>query len=222
MRRPLLAVTTAHPCLYEHHDPATGRCPHPHLARLVQPRHYSSIERTARAGIPWAADNDAYSGWSAASAARFEAMLERLAGLPACLFVTAPDFPGDHERTAMFYEEGASLIYRHRLPAAFVVQDGIESPREVPWGACDAVFIGGQLDEFRFSELVRAILRIAKRSGKWTHFGRVNSRRRLDYLAATGAVDSFDGSSYARYRDARLNQALAWCAEAAARPHLFH
>jgi hypothetical protein len=61
---------------------------HRNLGRLVQPRHYSSIEQTAHAGIPWAADNDCFQGLDAS---RYFDMLDRLAPLPGCLFATVPD-----------------------------------------------------------------------------------------------------------------------------------
>jgi hypothetical protein len=41
----------------------------------------------------------------------------------------------------------------------------------------------------------------------------VNTRRRYDLIVATGAVDSWDGSKWARFRKTYLDQGLAWCRE---------
>lgn len=68
----MLLATQAEPQMLKH--------AHPNLGRLVQPRHFSSIEQTARRGICWAADNDAFGGWDEARAAAFERMLDRLGG----------------------------------------------------------------------------------------------------------------------------------------------
>jgi hypothetical protein len=50
----LLLVTSAHPTLQPHRTPSLGR--------LVQPRHFSSLEETIRSGMAWAADNDCFQG----------------------------------------------------------------------------------------------------------------------------------------------------------------
>ena len=82
-----LLVTTSHPSLTQHLDPERGGR-HRNLGRLVQPRHHSSIEQPAHERIPWAADNDCFQGLDAS---RYVDMLDRLAPLPGCLFVTVPD-----------------------------------------------------------------------------------------------------------------------------------
>jgi hypothetical protein len=50
----LLLVTSAHPTLQPHRTPSLGR--------LVQPRHFSSLQPTILSGMPWAADNDCFQG----------------------------------------------------------------------------------------------------------------------------------------------------------------
>lgn len=197
-----LLVTTAHPCLLEH--------PSPSLGRLVQPRHYSSIEATAAAGIPWAADNDAFNGWGDIPAQRFLTMLERLAGLPGCRFVVAPDVVGDAGLTDLLFEEFAPVILSHGLPVAYVLQEnGCEyEPRGVPWGSIAALFIGCALDEYKLGPEVAAIVREAKARDKWVHMGRVNSVRRMRYAEAIGC-DSVDGSMWARWRKTYLDAGLA-------------
>lgn len=195
----ILFTTAGHPQLVEY--------AHPNLGRLVQPRHYPRVADTANAGIPWAADNDAFNGeWSDTA---FEAMLEACAYLPGCKFVVARDVVGDSYLTGMFYEEYASLIMRYGLPVAYVAQDGV-TVGDVPWGALDALFIGGT-DDFKGSPLVAELVAEAKRRGKWVHMGRVNSKRRVIYAGSIGC-DSFDGSSFSKWRRTWLRDGLAWAA----------
>lgn len=197
--QPLLLVTTAHPSLMEHE--------HPNLGRLIQPRHFSSIERTAEAGIPWAADNDCFQGLDAPA---FERMLDRIEGLPGCLFVTVPDVVGDAEATMEHFEEWAPELERRGLPLGLVAQDGLEN-MEVPWDRLTALFIGGST-EWKLSDAAAELAREAKSRGLWVHWGRVNSRRRFDHIVATGTASSFDGSKFARFRKTYLDQGLSWCA----------
>lgn len=121
---------------------------HPHLGRLVQPRHFPKVAETAGRGVPWAADNDAFLGFDAE---RFERMLHALVGLPGCLFVTCPDIVGEGGLTDIHFEEWAPRIMRHGLPLAYVVQEeGLEYEwGGVPWGAIAALFVGGACDEER-------------------------------------------------------------------------
>ncbi len=78
--RVLLLITKAVPTLL--------RVRSANLGRLVTPRHYSNVAGMVAAGMPWAGDNDAYSGFDEAA---FRTMLDALAGQPGCRFVTAPD-----------------------------------------------------------------------------------------------------------------------------------
>jgi hypothetical protein len=193
----LLLITHGHPTIVRFDDP--------HLGRLVQPRHYSSIEETARSGTPWAADNDAYNGGFDEDA--YRQMLERLHGLPGCVFVAAPDVVGDAEVTYRLWEEWGWALARYELPPAYVLQDGLED-WPVPWGqGVRAVFIGGTT-EFKLGEVAREVAAEAKRRGLWVHMGRVNSLRRIRYANAIGC-DSVDGSKYARWTDTRLPLGLA-------------
>lgn len=231
-----LLVTSAHPSLSQH--TLDGEL-HPNLGRLVQPRHYSSIEATAAAGIAWAADNDGFNGVDNLA---YIAMLDRLKGLPGCRFVTVPDVVrcsechaevadcgceskarpvyGDARRTAEEFEKWAPALERRGLPVALVLQDGIEEPAlqrwlERTWCRLDALFIGGST-EFKLGSVARRIAQEAKRRGKWVHWGRVNTRGRVEYVAQTGAADSFDGSSFARWRKTLLDEGLGWAREAGA------
>lgn len=197
----LLLVTTGHPDM--------ERYRHPHLGRLVQPRHYSSIERTAAGGIPWAADNDCYQGLDAKA---FGKMLDRIANLPGCLFVTCPDVVANHlETTRLWLEWRQRIADTTNLPVAFVLQDGC---REVPDDA-DAVFIGGST-EFKMGPDAERLVATARASNRHVHMGRVNTDRRIRYAAAIGC-DSIDGSKWARWKALTLRAGLA---SVSAPPHL--
>jgi hypothetical protein len=56
--------------------------------------HYPRAAATARSGVPWAADNDAFNGSDERAERRFLKMIDQLSGLPGCLFVTCPDVVG--------------------------------------------------------------------------------------------------------------------------------
>lgn len=192
----LLFVTTSHPDVAE-------RYAHPNLGRLVQPRHFSSIVKTARAGIPWAADNDAYNGGFDPDA--FYAMLDTLAGLTGCRFVAAPDVVGDAAATLRLFDTWDIAITSRGLPVALVAQNGL-APAGVPWDRIDALFIGGD-DEFKLTGPAEPLIAEAKRRRKWVHMGRVNSERRISYAAALGC-DSIDGTQYARWKRRRIPEGL--------------
>lgn len=202
----LLLVTTAHPTLAQH--------AHRNLGRLVQPRHLSSIEATAASGIPWAADNDCFQGLDARA---YDAMLDRLQPLASsCLWVTVPDVVGDALETARAFERWAPGLERRGLPVALVAQDGLEDLDEWlarTWHRLDALFIGGTT-EWKMGPAAAQLAREAKARGRWVHWGRVNTKRRYDYIVSTGAADSFDGSKFARFRRTYLDAGLAWTTQA--------
>lgn len=193
-----LLVTSAHPTLL--------RYPQQHLGRLIQPRHYSSIEETATSGMPWAADNDAFGNFNPES---FDKMLDRIKGLPGCLFVACPDVVGDANATAHMFAKWHGAIARRGLPVALVAQDGL-TPERVPWHLIDALFIGGTTN-WKMGDDARQLIDAARLRGKHTHMGRVNSVRRLMYARSIGC-DTADGSKFARWRDTYLPNILRWLA----------
>jgi hypothetical protein len=212
---PIILVTTAHPSLHQHPGP-DGELVHPRLGRLLQPRHTSSVELTAAAGIPWACDNDAFNGWHADAERRYVNMLDRVEGLPGCLFVTVPDVVADSAATRAMFDAWAPELERRELPLAIVAQDGMtvdELHELAPRLA--ALFIGGST-EWKLGDEAAELAREAKSLGLFVHWGRVNTRRRFDHIVATGAADSFDGSKWARFRKTYLDGGLAWLDEAAA------
>jgi hypothetical protein len=189
----LLLATTGHPDVAQ-------RFAHPNLGRLLQPRHTSSAEATARAGLAWAADNDCFQGLHAG---RFLKMLAIIEDLPGCRFVTCPDVVGDHPQTLKLWREWSDVIREVGQIPAFVLQDGAsweEIPADVP------LFVGGST-EFKLGEACAQIVRRAKREDRWVHMGRVNSAKRMTYAAQIGC-DSVDGTGWVRFKDAHLQRGI--------------
>lgn len=206
-----LLTTTAHPTMYQHGDPDTGADVHANLGRLITPRHTSSIELTAEAGITWAADNDCFQGLDEK---RYVAMLDRITGLAGCKFVTVPDVVGDAYETRVMFDVWAPELEARGLPVGYVLQDG-SGEVGVPWDRIDALFIGGST-EYKLGPEAAEFAREAKRLGKWVHWGRVNTLKRIRYIAELGAVDSIDGSKWARWRKTYLDTGLRWVRESEA------
>lgn len=188
----MLLTTAGHPQIVEY--------AHPNLGRLVQPRHYSAIEQTAEAGIPWAADNDCFQGLNADA---YRKMVARIAFLPGCLFLVAPDVVGRADLTDHLWRQWRPELAESGLPLAYVAQDGVETP---PWAEMDALFIGGTT-LFKLSPQVERLVKGAKDRGKWVHMGRVNTDRRILFAGAIGC-DSFDGSKFSKWRRTWLRDGL--------------
>lgn len=191
--------------LVTHGHPTFERLAHPNLGRLIQPRHTARIEDTAAAGIPWAADNDCFQGLDVDA---FYTMLDRITGLPGCLFVACPDVVGDHEATMELFHKWAPGLARRGLPIAFVLQNGATIDG-VPWRDLAAVFVGGD-DEFKMSVRAASLVAEAKRRGLWVHMGRVNTWKRTKYAASIGC-DSVDGTRNSMFVDTWLERSLSEC-----------
>lgn len=175
---------------------------HPNLGVLSSPRrYYTNVD-----GWQWAADNDAFLAWDES---RYLTMLDGIAGIPGCLFVTVPDVVGDWKDTIDLYELWADELVDRGLPVGYVLQDG-QPDRWMPWGGIDAVFVGGT-DAFKMGEEARELVYEAQRRGIWTHMGRVNGLRRVRYARAIGC-DSIDGSSLSSHRDEKLDAFVALAA----------
>lgn len=211
----LLLTTAALPQLEQERKAAPELAPY--LGRLVQPRHWPRCGETATAGIPWAADNDAFGGFDAENERLFAMMLDGLAGLAGCLFVVAPDVVGDWHATERLWGRWAPEIKARGLPAACVAQEGLTAGGIPP--DADALFIGGREDAYKLGADVRDLVREARAGGLHVHMGRVNSRRRIHYAASIGCL-SFDGTSFSRWRTRWLREGLGWAREAAATPAL--
>jgi hypothetical protein len=207
-----------------------------HLGRLARPRHISRLRDTLDAGLKVGVDCEAFVGFDQAKflaqLIRIEQALygrvlrhsERIAplgweipgGLPMLpllpawhrnlLFVVVPDVPFDAEGTARLWAQWTPWM--SHLPLALCVQDGAEKIG-IPWGWPNlrCLFMAGS-DDYKESIEMAAICREGKRRGLHIHAGRVNSRRRIDYLLGLDFVDSIDGTGFDQWRDAHLGWGL--------------
>lgn len=150
-----------------------------------------------RAGLPWAADNCAFS--DRFDADRFLAWLPTMTEYhPTCLFVVVPDVVGDSAATLERWHE-----WRPKLlswPLAFACQDG-QLPDEIP-ADCDVVFIGGTTT-WKLSESALCCIRWGQANGKGIHIGRVNWGKRYrhfrimrgsEFFTTDGTRTRFDGT----------------------------
>jgi hypothetical protein len=175
--------------------------PSPLVGRLISPR----CGNVVLSGQLWAGDNDAFGAWDEE---KFIKMLNRLDGVPNCLFVASPDVVGDARATVdRFWDWRAEIIGRG-FPVALVAQDGAED-LDLPWDAFDALFIGGRKaeTEWKLSAAAADLVTEANRRGKWTHMGRVNSRIRLR-IARDFGCNSIDGSGWSKFPDHYLRRDL--------------
>lgn len=173
-----------------------------YVGRLVSPRSGNLI----RSGERWAADNDAFLAWDEG---RFLRMLDRLDGVPGCLFVAAPDVVADARATLERFAVWQPELTRRGFPVALVGQDGMED-ESVPWADLDAFFVGGST-EWKLSAAATDLASEAKRRGKWVHVGRVNTRRRLRIAYDMGA-DSVDGTGWSMFPDKYLRRDIPFVA----------
>lgn len=184
------------------------------VGELVVPRQWSlsALERLEPGR--WAIDNGAFSGFDEGA---FVRTLERFAGRPGCLFVTAPDVVGDAAATLARWPFWAQLIRGLGHAPAFAAQDGLTDDR-VPWPELGALFIGGTT-AFKESAAATALCGIARAKGIWVHWGRVNGRRRYA-LAQKAGAQSIDGSGFSRYPDTNIPKADQWKTDSEQQPEL--
>lgn len=179
----------------------------PHLGVLLTPTAGNRVDFALDQGLPWAADNAAFSGFNEK---KFKKMLNRIAGKPGCLWVAAPDVVADAAATLDLFERWEPIIRQHNLPVALVLQDGQEH-LPLPWDRCDAVFVGGST-EFKLGSHARRLVAEAKAGGLLAHCGRVNSKARIHYASGIGC-DSCDGSGFSRWPDLKIAKGLTWIKE---------
>jgi hypothetical protein len=166
----------------------------------------------------WAADNGCFSN-PELDPEDFLKWLKKLSsGLTKCLFAVAPDVVADPIETWIRSKPILPKIRNLGYKAALVAQDGMED-RPVSWESFDTLFIGGST-EWKLSEGAFYLLNEARRRGKWTHMGRVNSRRRLR-IAVTAGCDSVDGTLLCFAPDRRFRQLSGWMTELQRQPFLF-
>lgn len=188
---------------------------HPQLGHLISPRSRNDPDWFLSAGLPWAADNGAFSGFDPPA---FLRMLDAIQGKPGCLFVVCPDVVGNAAATLSLFGQWRQTLADRQLPVAYVAQDGQEQ-LPVPWDEMDALFIGGST-EFKLGRHAESLTKEARSRGKWAHMGRVNTRRRMR-LAHAWSCNSVDGTSFSWFPDARLPKALIHLSNLDAQEWLF-
>jgi hypothetical protein len=166
------------------------------VGELRQPRAFS----TRQHDLPWACDNDGFQG---VNIPRFLKMLATVANQDGCLFVLSPDVVGDWEQTESLWATYAPVIRACGLPVGYALQNGVPFSTAAV-SLSDALFIGGD-DEFKYSEHVKSMVRVAKLAGQWVHMGRVNSISRIRYAGSIGC-DSIDGTKWSRFTDTYAHQ----------------
>lgn len=107
-------------------------------------------------------------------------------------WVVIPDVVGDALKTLEMF-----LYYNNKVKelgwrTAFVAQDGIEM-LPIPWGEFDTMFVGGST-VFKYSAVVREIIKECNKRRVWCHIGRINSKKKFLYFKELGA-DSADGTT---------------------------
>lgn len=160
----------------------------------------------------WAADTGCFTRPEAHTDEGYLAWLAmRLRAPFPCLFATAPDVVGDAEATLARSVPVLSRIRALGVRAALVGQDGM-TPDMVPWDALDAFFVGGTT-AWKLGDAAAELVAKANARGKWTHMGRVNSRKRVMY-ARSLRCDSVDGTYLAFAPDVNGPRAASWAAQA--------
>jgi hypothetical protein len=158
-------------------------------------------------GVAWALDNGCFGDqWKED---KWLTTLERYADASGCLFAVVPDVVADADATNERWSRYASAVSSLGYRAAYVTQNGCTA---VPDDA-DAVFTGGD-DEWKLSVEAQQLAADARRRGKWTHLGRVNTLRRLRFAAHHG-YDSVDGTFIAFGPNTNLPKLLRYLTLAA-------
>lgn len=188
---------------------------YPWLGHLLTPR---GGHDPSSLFLPWAADNDAFSGFDPHA---FCAMLDRIGESEANpMWVAAPDVVGNADGTLSRFEIWEWRIHERGLPVAFVAQDGLEKMmRRIPWDRFECLFIGGST-EWKLGEAAAGLMAEAKGREKMVHMGRVNSIERLEYAMRCGA-DTADGSGFSMFPATHIPWAVSTIAGQMAQLELF-
>lgn len=145
---------------------------------------HKGIPAGITAGLPWAGDNCAFTGFEAD---RFTTWLERMKSYrPTCLFVAVPDVVGDAPATLARYAEWSH--YMPCWPLAYVAQDGSEA-HDIPPSA-SALFVGGTTAWKESAAAIEMIQR-AQARGLHIHIGRVNWKRRYQMFRVLEGSEEF-------------------------------
>lgn len=186
-----------------------------YLGCLLTPDSGNSVTSIQKTGLPWAADNAAYSGLNEK---KFRRMLRKIKAKSGCMFLSVPDVVGDAKATLEMFRFWRWECSESGQPLAFVGQDGSEET-EIPWDMFDAWFIGGTT-KWKLSQPSADLAQEALRRGKHVHMGRVNTNRRL-VAAYDMGCHTVDGSGASRWGDIHLARMLRWVTKIHGQPTLF-
>lgn len=185
------------------------------VGHLIVPKQWNdpaSLDLRAHA-----MDNGAFSGFEAGAFVRMLEAYHPYQAYHSCRFVTAPDVVADAAATRRLWPFWSQLLKGLGYPPAFVAQDGL-LPEQVPWGEMGALFIGGTT-AYKESSQVRTLMAYAKARGIWTHWGRVNGKRRYE-LAVKSGCDSIDGTGFSMFPDTNIPKVAEWHNEIQQQPEL--
>lgn len=185
-------------------DCLLGRGYDDNVGMLVTPLLKVDMPGMIKLGVPWAADNGAFSGFCPA---KFRQFVARIKGYPRCEFLVCPDVVGNARATIDLFNEWEEELLCSGYPIAFVLQDGQE---KYPLPTADAYFVGGSTG-FKLSAAADSLIAEGQRRGAWIHMGRVNTIRRLKH-AHKRHIDSVDGTCM---RFAGINAIKNLCEHAA-------
>jgi hypothetical protein len=165
----------------------------------------------------WACDNGCFNGLNPPEFLRMLAKLCRSEQKPA--WVACPDSVANAEETERLFNRWCPMLHEIGLPVAFVLQDGLEKFKwnsflKPNWHRIAAVFVGGSTG-FKLSEAAFKITKEAREQGKLVHFGRVNTLRRILYIARAvrdgkAWCDTIDGGSAVKWGDTNLPKLIRW------------
>lgn len=153
---------------------------------LASPGSYG-IPAGIKAGMPWAADNQAFTkGFD--QAAFFPWLTTMVEYKDKCLFVACPDVVGDAKKTLELFDQYQSAFAG--WPVAFVAQDGqeyLDFPNADLW---HCLFIGGST-AWKMSMGAIDCIHRAQYLGRHIHIGRVNWFRRYKHFASLANSERF-------------------------------
>ncbi len=190
-------------------------CCRGNLGHLLTPSNRNGMAAILATGLPWAADNGAFSGFDPN---RFRRLLRKIRGQPRCLFVVCPDVVANARATLAQFPWWRLELAAAGVPVALVGQNGAED-LPIPWDDFDCWFIGGDT-RWKLSQASADLAAEAKARGKWVHMGRVNSLRRLEAAYLMGC-DSVGGSSMSMFGDKYIHQFVRWVRGLQTQPLLF-
>lgn len=184
------------------------------FGHLLNPLAGNRIHR--RTAYHWAVENGAY-GKRGFDPVAFLRLLDQVEPNERCLYVACPDKVGDAWTTLQMFGHWLPQIRSRGFPIALVAQDGAERCN-IPWGHFECLFIGGTT-KWKLSKAAESLSLCAKHRGKWLHWGRVNSLRRMRRAWDLGA-DSIDGSMFNKFSETHLLRGLRWIRQLEAQPTL--